>query len=217
MGAPQRYLFDISFDLPDLGGSGAGGAKAPRFTGADVEAARAEGIAEGREATLAAAAAATEARIAAAVEALGRGIDALAKARSAWMHETEQRATALLRAALGKAVPAFAAKDPIAEIEALVAGCLVEALDEPRIVLRVNDALFDAVQSRIAAIAKAGGYSGKVVLLADAALACGDGRVEWADGGAERDTRRIAQEIDAVLARALAAPPPCPSEENLNG
>ena len=53
--------------------------------------------------------------------------------------------------------------------------------------------------------------------VADAALSGGDGRVEWADGGAERDASRIAQEIDAVLARALAAPPPCPSEETLHG
>ncbi len=107
-------------------------------------------------------------------------------------------------------MPAFAAKEPVAEIEALLAGCLAEALDEPRIVLRVSDALFEAVQARIAAVVQAGGYSGKVVLLADAALAGGDGRVEWADGGAERDTSRIAQEIDAVLARALAAPPALP-------
>ena len=57
--------------------------------------------------------------------------------------------------------------------------------------LRVNDALFDALQRRLAAIAQANGYAGKIVLLADDALAPGDGRIEWADGGAERDTRRL--------------------------
>lgn len=213
MGTPQRYLFDVSFDLPDPGV----GAKALRFTAADVAAARAAGAVEGREAALADAAVSTEAQTAAAIEALGRAIEALGEARAAWAGDTEQRAVALLRAALQKAVPAFAAKEPVAEIEALLAGCLAEALDEPRIVLRVSDALFEAVQARISAVVQAGGYSGKVVLLADAALSGGDGRVEWADGGAERDASRIAQEIDAVLARALAAPPPCPSEETLHG
>ena len=205
MGQPQRYLFDVSFDQAEPGA-------AARFSSADMEAARVTGLAEGHEA----AAASIEARVAATLEALKRGMDALEAARDACMREAEQRAIALLRTALQKTVPALCAVDPVAEIEALLAHCLAETPDEPRVVLRVGDALFDAVQERLATITEASGYAGKVVLLADPALQGGDSRVEWANGGAERDTRRIADEIDAVLARALTAPP-CPSEENVDG
>jgi flagellar assembly protein FliH len=136
---------------------------------------------------------------------------ALIAARAAIVRDTESQAIALLRAVLQKIVPALCRRDPLAELEALVARCLDETLDEPRIVLRVSDAMFDTMQSRLDAMTTANGYSGKLILIADAALAEGDGRVEWADGGAERDTRRLMAEIDAILLRSLADPPPAPA------
>jgi flagellar assembly protein FliH len=216
MASPQKFLFDVSFDSPaPLAGLEA---QAARFTRADLDAAHAAGREAGREAALAAAAEATEARIAAALDAIDRGIAALNEAHAALAHEAQCQAVALLRAVLQRAVPALCRKDPLAELEAMVTDCLGELLDEPRLVLRVSDALFDAVQQRISGLAQTAGYAGKIVLLADAALADGDGRIEWADGGAERDTRRIAEDVDAFLARALAAPAPRPpAEEILHG
>jgi flagellar assembly protein FliH len=216
--APQRYLFDVSFDAPDrLPGPG----KEPppaHYARADLDAARAEGYEAGRTEALAAAATASEQRIAAALAAIDRGIAEMLGALDARAHQTQADAIAILRTVLQKAVPALCRKDPLAELEAMVSESLGELLDEPRLVLRVSDALFDAVQQRISGLAQSAGYAGKIVLLADAALADGDGRIEWADGGAERDTRRIAQDIDACLARALAAPAPRPpAEETING
>jgi flagellar assembly protein FliH len=214
--APQRYLFDVSFDAPDPVA-----AKEPmpaHYSRADVDAARTEGFDAGRAEALAAAADAIEQHVAAALAAIDRGIAQMLEARDAQAHQVQAEAVAILRTVLQKAVPALCRKDPLAELEAMVSGCLAELLDEPRLVLRVSDALFDAIQQRISALAQAGGYAGKIVLLADEALADGDGRIEWADGGAERDTRRIAQDIDACLARALAAPAPRPpAEETTNG
>src|SRR3546814_7302027 len=48
------------------------------------------------------------------------------------------------------------------------------------------------------------GFEGKLVFLADERLKTGDLRVEWADGGAERNQKALWQEIDAVIARVLA-------------
>ena len=213
MSAPQRYLFDVSFDGPGpLPGS------EPRFTSAELEAAREAGFEAGHAAALAAAAAASEERIAAALETMSAGIRAFAEAHAALALEAEAKAVALLRAILRKAVPALCRKDPLAEFEALVADCLGELLDEPRLVLRVGDALFEPMQSRIAGLAAAAGYGGKIILLADATLAPGDGRIEWADGGVERDTRRLADDLDAMLDRALAAAAPrTPDKEKTDG
>jgi flagellar assembly protein FliH len=209
MRSPQKYLFDVSFDEPDPPVPGAGRhAPEPVFTRADLDAAQAEGFVQGRGAALAEAARSGEARAATALEALERNVAVLLEARAAIAREAVRDAVALLRAVLGKAVPALCRKDPLAEIEALVVRCLGETLDEPRLVLRVNDALFDALQSRLAGLAQAQGFAGKLVLLADAALGPDEGRVEWADGGAERDTRRLLAETDAVLSRILDTPPP---------
>ncbi len=43
-------------------------------------------------------------------------------------------------------------------------------------------------------------YEGKVVILGDADLGPSDCRIEWADGGIERDVRALWEEIDHVLA-----------------
>jgi len=215
MGQLQRYLFDVSFDEPDPPHqNGKNGRKPePTYTVGDLAAARESAFAAGRDAGLAEAAQAAETHAAAALEAIDRNIAALAVQRAERDEATERQAIALLRTVLQKAVPALSRKDPLAEIQEFVVSCLHEALDEPRLVLRVSDALFDEVQRRTAGITQAAGYGGKVVLLAEPALSPGDARVEWADGGAERIAGRFARELDAVLAHALQAPPSCPTEE----
>jgi flagellar assembly protein FliH len=110
-----------------------------------------------------------------------------------------------MRAIVQKTVPALCKKAPLMELEALIAACLREAFDEPRIVLRVADPDFDAVQRRLGPTTAATGFAGKIVLLSDETLQPGDARIEWAEGGAERDTRRLLRDIDGALARALDA------------
>ena len=215
MARPRKYLFDTSFDdaMP-VGAAAPGEAELPP-TRAELEAARAEGLSQGRTDALFEMAGLIETRAADALVSLDRNVAALLAARAAIVRDTESQAIALVHSVLQKAVPALCRKDPAAEIEALVVRCLGEALDEPRIVLRVADAVFDAIQGRLAPMAEANGYAGKLVLIADPALAGGDVRIEWADGGAERDTRRLMAEIDAILSReidALPAPPLPPKE-----
>jgi flagellar assembly protein FliH len=206
MARPQRFLFDRSFDDLELS-SVPGAAADARPARAELDAARADGLAQGRAAALAEIAERIETRAADTLMALDRGVGALLTQRAADAQQMEGQALALVRAVLQKAAPALCRKDPAGEIEALVARCLGETIDEPRVVLRVSDALFDTMQTRLDAMTQAHGYGGKLVLIADAALAIGDARVEWADGGAERDTGRLLAEIDAILSRNQDASP----------
>jgi flagellar assembly protein FliH len=127
----------------------------------------------------------------------------LLDARARMAEEAQRRAIEVAQIVLRKAVPALSRKAPLLEIEAMVADCLREAFDEPRIVLRVADVLFEALQKRLGALTASTGFAGRIVLLADEMLGPGDARVEWADGGAERDTGRLMRDIDGALARAL--------------
>ena len=47
------------------------------------------------------------------------------------------------------------------------------------------------------------GFEGKLVYLGDDTMGASDVRLEWADGGAERNCERQWEEIDALIARAL--------------
>ena len=217
MANPRKYLFDQSFDHPQ-------GPVAvrfqrhpiePTFTQTQLEAACAKAREEGHQAGLSEASASAEGRLAAAAEALAAGLAALVAREDEIRRAAETRAVELLRVVTAKAVPALARKEPLAELEAMVIDCLREAAEEPRLVLRVPPDLFEPMRRRLDAITHGHGFAGKFVLLVDDSIGPADGRLEWADGGVERNTRRLAHDLDAALARALSNPisAPEPSRE----
>ncbi len=174
---------------------------------AELEAAREAGVAAGHAAALAEAAQSIEARAAGSLSSLALGLKVILVARQRYAEDARRSALDTLRAVIAKVVPALCRKAPLVEIETMVADCLREAFDEPRIVLRVADGLFETMRQRLEAVTAASGFPGKIVLLADETLGPGDARVEWAEGGAERDARRLMHEIDGALARALDSIP----------
>jgi flagellar assembly protein FliH len=204
--SPKKFLFEVSFDQVD-GEAPPRRAIEKRYTRAEIEATRAAALAEGRQAGLDEAAAGVDSLAAEALDAIAHGIETLIAGQDATTIETQRRALDALRAIIAKTFPALAARDPLAEIEAFAAKCLHDAIDEPRIVLRVPAPLYDTVQARLSALGTASGYAGRIVLLADDALAGGDARIEWADGGSERNLDRQRADIDSVLARPDAPTP----------
>lgn len=205
MGTAKKYLFDVSFD--NVGKKPAPEPAAPppepeeTFTRGDLDAAREAALAEGRNAGLAEAAAAITARATAALETVARGLAAVFVARDAMITETHGQAIMALRLIITKTLPALAAKGPLAEIEAVAGKCLMEAINEPRIVFRVGNEMYEPVRAQLDALIAASGYAGRVVLLADENLSGGDTRVEWADGGVERRFNEQLSEVEAAIAR----------------
>ena len=204
MAAVQRYLFDQSFDSPGVPAPrGAVTPAEPTFSRAELSAAEARARTEGHAAGLAEATGRQEAEAAAALAAIERHLASAMASEEAMRRDGERQAVALTRIVLGKLFPALTRRDGLAEIEALVAATIGECLDEPRLVLRLPDALFAAAQSRMEPLAARSGFQGRLIILADEALGGADCRIEWADGGAERDAARTLREIEAALARAI--------------
>lgn len=107
---------------------------------------------------------------------------------------------------LTKLVPSLEKAAAMKEIEAVVSECLERAKEEPRLVVRVSERMLNPVKSRIEPLAASEGFEGKIVLIAADGFCESDVRVEWADGGAERNLENIWQDIDQVLARYLKVP-----------
>lgn len=213
MGAPHKFLFDQSFDQTEAARPAVGRKASPAlppeptFSKAELDAAQAAGLEAGRIAALAEAAQAAETRAAEALAALAAGLSELLAARDSEAAAAQERAIEAMRDVLRKLAPALSRKAPLVELEEFITQCLRDAFDEPRLVLRIADSAFEAVQQRLAALTAATAFAGKVVLLADETLEQGDARVEWAEGGAERDARRLVHDIDGALARALDSIP----------
>ena len=68
----------------------------------------------------------------------------------------------------------------------------------------VLGARLDALQERLTQLSASSGFEGRVVLIGDDAMGESDCRVEWADGGVEREAGRIWRAIEEALARYIA-------------
>lgn len=121
----------------------------------------------------------------------------------ALMHkETAKLALAIIK----KLAPAMADKTPLAEIELLVSQCLKNSPLEPRLVIRVDDAILTNLQDRLEEMKRVSGYAGQVILISETMPHISDCRVEWANGGVERDFDELMNTIENTIQHFIDAP-----------
>lgn len=105
-----------------------------------------------------------------------------------------------------KLAPATAANTPLSEIELLVENCLKNSPLEPRLVIRVDDGLLPLLQDKIKDLQKNSEYPGQIVLIAEQMTHVSDCRVEWANGGVERDFDALMKTIGETVQMFIDAP-----------
>ncbi|WP_158047174.1 FliH/SctL family protein [Skermanella pratensis] len=175
----------------------------PVFKSADLLQAHEDGYADGFANGKAQAEAAMAARIAATLDHLADQIEYIVQSAAESAARQREGVIEIGAVIARKLLPDFARRQGTAEIEAMIAACVGDLIDEPRLVIRLADGDLDALSERIDAITTRRGFAGKVVLLAEPTVAPGDCRIEWADGGAERDSARLWHDIDRAAARLL--------------
>ncbi|NIR76360.1 MAG: hypothetical protein GWO12_14810 [Gemmatimonadetes bacterium] len=203
MSVSRKFLFETSFEPDDMCGPGGDKPAKPKFDEEDLEKARAEGFAAGQKAGERAARQAVEQQAAQALNAISARLADVSQAQA---RASERQTREVARAALTvvrKLFPRLVERHGLGEIEAVVSDCLERLREEPRIVIRVADSLLDEVETRVSALAARAGFDGRIVFLSQEDLQPGDVRVEWADGGAERDSDQLWREIDQVIAHVL--------------
>ncbi len=195
----QRFLFETSFDTEAVAARDE--PAEPTVSIAEIESARQEAYADGEAAGRQEAVNGLEKQL---LNGLGRLVEqmtALADDQARYQDGVTQRSVQLALKAIRKLFPALAERDGLVEIETVLADCLREARAEPKIVVRVAEALVDPLQERIVALTASTGHAGEVSVLADASLELADCRVEWAEGGAERVVQQMWQEFEAATQR----------------
>jgi flagellar assembly protein FliH len=218
--AERKYMFDVDFGPPpavhaaapesmsddddDLQEAAEDLPPPATFTEEELLLAREASFEEGRQAGLAEAAAASDRLLAEAMAAIAAGVDTV-KAQQEELADVNLRtAVRVAQAVLKKVLPGACEKYAFEEVARVVEECVGHVLDEPRMVVRVSADLTDPIRDRLEAIAADQGFQGRVVVQADPRLVPGDCRVEWTDGGAERDQARLIRDIDEAVERSLA-------------
>lgn len=169
-----------------------------------LNAGKTEGIETGRTQM----AASSEARLANALERIANGVGQLLADRQATNAMRQDQPVHIALAIVRKLMPELARRGGLDEIEGLVRSCLTELLDEPRLVVRVAPDIVEAVRERMDALGAQSGFGARMMVIAEAGLEPGDCRIEWAEGGVERDTRRLMADIEHCMAQLLQAPAP---------
>ncbi|OAN52331.1 flagellar assembly protein FliH [Paramagnetospirillum marisnigri] len=222
MATYKKYMFDLDFGPPSQSRAAAAAAAAaeaehdhepepeapppPTFTEEDLQVVREAAWEEGRNTGLAEAAASAEAQLAEAMTRLAEAMGSLHGAQEQAADEAQRVAARVAMAVLRKILPAACEEHAFEEVVRTVQDCFANVLDEPRIIVRTEADLVDPVRERLESVAVMHGFEGRVVVQADQRLARGDCRVEWTDGGAERDQARLIADIEEAVARSLALP-----------
>jgi len=202
MGAPAKFLFDHDFAAPDVAKERAASAieVAQQIAEAEARAYRAGFDAARNEAK-----AESDRRAALALEEIGISIRAIAGRFSTVEERMETEAVDVALAVARKLCTELFAAEPLTEMMALVSDCFRHLTSTPHIVVRINDALYDAAREQIEQLAKRSGFEGKLVILAEPEIPSGDCKIEWADGGVTLDRGTIEAKINELVGRYLAS------------
>jgi flagellar assembly protein FliH len=182
MSAPAKFMFDIDFGAPKPANTVLLSEHEAKLGEAETRGYR-NGFTTGQQE----AAGESARRLAIAMESVAHSLSIMTRGLSAVEVRVEAEAVEVAVATGRKLAETLIAREPFAEIEALALDCFRELVTTPHVVVRVNDALYELAQEKLAAIARETGFDGRLLIMAEPDIAVGDCRIEWADGGMMRD------------------------------
>lgn len=185
----------------------------PTFSAADLAKARTQGYQEGEKAGRAAGIQAGKGEAEAqfnrqmqqALQKLADGVHALMVDRQD-LEAARTRDPLLITLAIVRRLwPELVRRHGLDEIEALVASCLGDLTDEPKLMVRVHASVLDPVRERVETLARERGFEGRLVIAGHDRIPPGNCHVEWATGGALRDIEAALAQIEAIAGQLLTA------------
>jgi len=146
-----------------------------------------------------------EQRSAAALQRVAGKLEEMARGLSGVEARLETEAIDVAVAVAKKLAAALIEREPLAEIAALATECFRNLVNAPHVVVRVSEAQHASVAKPIEELVRARGLASHLVVLAEPNIQTGDCRIEWADGGVNRDRSAIEAMIDEAVARYVKA------------
>jgi flagellar assembly protein FliH len=209
--APARFTFDLDLGRRQERNRMVSEAALEEL----LKAARQEGFAQGYAEAEAGTAATAAQLITTAAETLADRAAAMTAALDEARRNAQAEAVELAVTIARKLAPELIAREPAAELEALIEESLSSLEGVPHLVIRCHPDLADRIRDVAQARVQISGFAGRLVVMGDPDEALSDGRIEWADGGLVRNVAAISADIDrAVLsyltARGIKAPEETP-------
>ena len=144
-------------------------------------------------------------RVAAALAIIADGLARIERALCGIEARLETEAVDVAVAVGSKLATDLIAREPFAEIGALAAECFRQLVATPHVAVRIGPDIYDEAKHKLEELANLHGFQGRLSVLSDANLRAGDCRIEWAEGGVDRDRTTALAAIDDVVARYVTA------------
>ncbi len=203
MVTPLKFNFDTGFAMP--GASKDNEPEEVTFTLQEMEQAKEKAYQDGHAAALAEALSLTENQIAGELQLLISQLDDMNKELGGKINQVRAEAGRLALQIAGKLSPALIAKFPLAETQSLLDECLSHLNAAPHVVIRINEDLIDPLRQRVDGYIAERGFDGKIMILGEPDMPRGDCKIEWADGGIERDQAALEKTITNAVERHILA------------
>lgn len=192
-----RFQFDTIFAADAARGiSGAGRARST-YAADEVEAMRRDAHAAGHAAALAEAAHSQ----ALALTAIAQSASVLIEQFDSQIDAIRLESAGLALAVARKIAGAALSMAPQADLEAFLSDCLNKLHKEARLVVTVTPDNADYLRSRIEDLAHQSGFAGRVIVVPEPSMRITDCRIEWADGGIEKNIDDLFASIEEQLRR----------------
>ncbi|KAF0116477.1 MAG: flagellar assembly protein FliH [Rhodospirillaceae bacterium] len=177
----------------------------PTYSEDDLTAARAEGQAAGRTAAQAELNASLAQRQAKTLEKIAATLQNLHQQQTTANEDIAKGAAALAALIVHKLFPVMARDHGADEIVGLCTEMLPHILEQPRLTVRVSPGMAEALRTILSETARNGGFEGRLLITADERIGPADCRIEWGDGGAERNSQKMLEEIKILVGRTIGA------------
>ncbi|USG60505.1 FliH/SctL family protein [Sneathiella marina] len=201
MNTSTRFLFDREFSDDGASANGAKGASegVAIYTEQDLATQKQEAFAEGVKSGQDQATQTLESMLASSLDTVAMQLQQLLTSQVSQLQSIKQDAASLALAAASKLAPALIQQSPHSEIEQVIKDCLSELPEEPRIVVRAAEQTCDFLKGKVDELSAQSGFQGNIILLPEEEMQPSECRVEWADGGVERDIQKIENKLTAII------------------
>ena len=198
--APARFTFDLDLRQQEEVLPFASDAE----IAAQLQEARMAGYAEGFAAGEQGATASAARSLADAIGIIAEHAHTMLAGLDATRFAAERDAVELASSVARKLAAHLIAREPTAELDALLVDCLASLDGVPHIVIRCHPDLAEKIRDIAKARIAASGFAGRLIVMGEPERQLSDGRIEWADGGLVRDLAAISTQIDERIAGYLA-------------
>lgn len=179
----------------------------PIYNDADLDAARAAAVEQGRLAGRAESDASRAAEVAGLTNAIAERLTTLMEAEVQRSRAYEFEILLVSRAIFARLFPGLNETNGLAEIERVIALVLEAHRQQPEIIVEVNSAFVADIRALADEVLAKTHNPGKVTVKPNDSLWQGDCRLLWNDGGADRNATSLAASIQRHLDETLAGKP----------